>query len=405
MQRPTRNERDWSRAYYTVFALAVLLIPATTYVGVRYAVGTVMVAEAWGWGSSDLPGVHLQAYYRLGWVGYSLFGIVPLLVIAALSFRRTRGWSTCVSAILLASSVLFYLRGILHCAWMLHCVAQGTLIATPLGDVPVEALHVGDSVWTMTEEGVLGVGEVQAIASFSVGSYLEITGDDGSTLRVTGTQPVATTESWTLASRLEPGDRLRTMESTVGVASVTRISQPVTAYDLTVEPGHSFFAGGVLVHNKILSLTAGGESPFNDDLVRAVQFNDPAGVQAALDAGADPNAGAGHRLVLHIAVDDANVEICRILIDAGADLTRVDADGRTPLMVAMTRPKRPSAEWWDEQERQNRQEILSMLEAADPAGERAIRGLRRAIDAYYAVAREEEKEGRDTPKEAVRDAQ
>ena len=120
MQRPAMNERNWSRAYYTVFALSVLLIPATAYVGVRYAAGTVMVAEAWGWGSDDLPGLHLQAYYRLGWVGYSLFGIVPLLVIAALSFRRTRGWSTWVSAILLASSVLFYLRGILHCAWMLH---------------------------------------------------------------------------------------------------------------------------------------------------------------------------------------------------------------------------------------------------------------------------------------------
>jgi hypothetical protein len=216
---------------------------------------------------------------------------------------------------------------------------------------------------------------------------------------------VATTESWTLASRLEPGDRLHTMGSTVEVTSVTRIRRPVTVFDLTVEPGHSFFANGVLVHNKILRLTSGDESPFDDDLVRAVQFSDPAGVRAALNAGADPNAIRGSGTVLHIAVDGVDVEICRILIQAGADLTRTDVHGRTPMMLAMMKFEWGRAEWWNEEGRENRQQIRRMLEAADPAGEEAVRGLRQAIDVYYAAGREERKQGEDTPKGAEHDSE
>jgi hypothetical protein len=45
------------------------------------------------------------------------------------------------------------------------CLAQGTAIDTPDGPVPVEALRIGDPVWTVDQAGARIAGEVTAIGS------------------------------------------------------------------------------------------------------------------------------------------------------------------------------------------------------------------------------------------------
>jgi hypothetical protein len=65
-------------------------------------------------------------------------------------------------------------------------------------------------------------------------------------------------------------------------------------------------------------------------------------------------------------------------------------------MLAAMKLEGPIADRWDEKERENRQQILRMLEAAHPAGEEVIRGLRKAIDRDYAARGQQTEESEDT---------
>ena len=80
------------------------------------------------------------------------------------------------------------------------------------------------------------------------------------------------------------------------------------------------------------SIDDGGWTP----LLRACHRGDPKLVRALLDHQADPNfADPSKRTALHLAAHDAT--LADMLIDAGADLTRRDSAGRTPLICAVDR--------------------------------------------------------------------
>jgi ankyrin repeat protein len=69
----------------------------------------------------------------------------------------------------------------------------------------------------------------------------------------------------------------------------------------------------------------------------AVWDEDLPGVLAALNAGADPNESSEQDRMapLHLAIEQLNGEIVRLLIDAGADLNRDPGNGWTPLAHAI----------------------------------------------------------------------
>jgi ankyrin repeat protein len=80
-----------------------------------------------------------------------------------------------------------------------------------------------------------------------------------------------------------------------------------------------------------------------DQLVTAVKEGDGAAVARLLTAGADPNASvpwrtpsgeAVHSSALWEAAGHGRLEVAQLLLDAGADPSRADGDGATPLMVA-----------------------------------------------------------------------
>jgi ankyrin repeat protein len=58
-------------------------------------------------------------------------------------------------------------------------------------------------------------------------------------------------------------------------------------------------------------------------------------VKLALNEGADPNEpGLFSPSVLHVAAENGWLDIVRLLVENGADLTRLDEHGRTPAALA-----------------------------------------------------------------------
>ena len=69
------------------------------------------------------------------------------------------------------------------------CLAAGTLIATPRGDVPIEALRVGDTVWSVVD-GRRVVARVEEVFAVEPLEFVELTTADGVVLRATPEHPV-----------------------------------------------------------------------------------------------------------------------------------------------------------------------------------------------------------------------
>ncbi len=141
------------------------------------------------------------------------------------------------------------------------CLEAGTLVGTPAGSAPVERLRPGDEVMASRAGGVepsrvLGCFEVHP------SEYLEISAG-GRVVRVTAEHPLAVAAGdgsapasgdFRTASSIRAGDRL--LVSAAGrlapapVLSVRRVKASRPAYNLLVSPGGTYFANGLLVHNK-----------------------------------------------------------------------------------------------------------------------------------------------------------
>ncbi len=138
------------------------------------------------------------------------------------------------------------------------CVAGGTRIATPSGPVPVEALRVGDLVvsydetsHTRTTSLVRGIQTAYAERLWAIGR-----------LRVTGNHPVYADGQWVLARDVRSGAELVTPTG-IARATVTREIAAATVFDIAVDPPHTYFADGVLLHNKAAYVPIGGTQPFS----------------------------------------------------------------------------------------------------------------------------------------------
>jgi ankyrin repeat protein len=72
-----------------------------------------------------------------------------------------------------------------------------------------------------------------------------------------------------------------------------------------------------------------------DDFIQAVQKSNPAEVVALLKRGMDANTvDRTGQPVLHIAAREGNLEVLRVLVQAGADIDKRNAMKETPIMLA-----------------------------------------------------------------------
>ena len=128
------------------------------------------------------------------------------------------------------------------------CFAGDTLIARYDGvQMPIELIQPGDVVYCLNEESFEAQhGLVTSVLTAVTDEYILING----TLRVTPAHRFFINAAWKTAQDLLPGDIFYSLNNEIVlVLSVEARHEPLVVHNLTVEPCHTYFAGGVLVHN------------------------------------------------------------------------------------------------------------------------------------------------------------
>ncbi len=136
------------------------------------------------------------------------------------------------------------------------CFVAGTLISTPEGELPIESIKIGDSVYSKNlVTGKLGVKKVTDVFVRQTDTLCRISTD---------TDEIITTEEhpfwvenvgWVEASQLSTGVLLCLQNgetTTVTNISIEHLENPITVYNFEVEDFHTYFvgSGNILVHNQ-----------------------------------------------------------------------------------------------------------------------------------------------------------
>lgn len=127
------------------------------------------------------------------------------------------------------------------------CFLAGTMISTITGPKPVEMIGIGDQVISRDENGknrwVLVENNIRVFKTdyFSINGALEVTGD----------HPFFVKNQWITTENLKIGDRLigEDMEE-IEIVSIEHFNKGVRAFNIDVLTPDTFFANGILVHNK-----------------------------------------------------------------------------------------------------------------------------------------------------------
>lgn len=142
-------------------------------------------------------------------------------------------------------------------SWLVHewCVAEGSLVLTDRGEIPIESVAPGMKVATRK-----GWRSVQHRTYVGDKRVLSIDVSNGRVLRVTADHKVATPMGWLEARHLmrglpvvgvdlSRGFSLQQRSRYVEGLSWTNIPEAVPVYDIGVEDCHEFVVEGIVVHN------------------------------------------------------------------------------------------------------------------------------------------------------------
>ena len=138
-----------------------------------------------------------------------------------------------------------------------ECISGDAIVITRNGPVRMDELHkyIGEEVVSFDGD----VFEWKKITHFyqnGIKQTLKITLSNGVTIRCTDNHLIMTSQGWTDAGKIHPGDRVRSgldtyVDNSANYVAVESISpgeeEPV--FDITIEDTHCFFANGILVHN------------------------------------------------------------------------------------------------------------------------------------------------------------
>lgn len=127
------------------------------------------------------------------------------------------------------------------------CFPAGTPIATEEGARAIEDVRIGDRVVTRRDDG-LGLATVRGVKRRRIDRLIALD-LGGETLRITPNHPVWLEGAWREARNVSPGDVLTTREGAVRVDAVRTEVAEVEVFTLRVGSPHTYFAGGVWVHN------------------------------------------------------------------------------------------------------------------------------------------------------------
>ncbi|MFC1703381.1 polymorphic toxin-type HINT domain-containing protein [Candidatus Omnitrophota bacterium] len=133
------------------------------------------------------------------------------------------------------------------------CFVPGTSITMADGtSKPIEHINVDDEVLAFNEETKQTVKDaVKYVFLNTADRYLIVNG----ALKVTPNHPVYHNGQWVEIGSLKIGDELLNQKGELEPISdiqEVKLDMPITVYDLNVNPYHTYFAEGYLVHNKKL---------------------------------------------------------------------------------------------------------------------------------------------------------
>ena len=134
------------------------------------------------------------------------------------------------------------------------CIAEGSLITMSDGTLkPIEDVRVGDRV--ISFDGKVFSGKtVTAAWDNGVKDVVEVTLEDGISLRCTPDHRLLTQDGWKESSKLSSDDWVytprRIMCVCIPVKSIKKAGKS-KVYDLTVEDNHNFIANNIVCHNCI----------------------------------------------------------------------------------------------------------------------------------------------------------
>jgi len=127
------------------------------------------------------------------------------------------------------------------------CFLAGTLVETVDGPRALEEIQVGDIVLGVDENGDYVRNAVLETIRAIAYRYYVING----TIEVTESHPFFVGEQWVAAGDLRVGDSIASVDGgMVTVESIHITDWGVRTYNLAVAGNHTFFADGLLVHNK-----------------------------------------------------------------------------------------------------------------------------------------------------------
>lgn len=147
------------------------------------------------------------------------------------------------------------------------------------------------------------------------------------------------------AGAVEPDEAARELLAAVRTGDVSRVRALIgggvdltfkddrerTALEEAVEARHLDVVEALLEAG---ALDQEAETSCGNLITRAAYWEQPAIVQALLDAGADPDGDDGYRTAVGQAAEKGNLEIVRMLLDAGADPNK-DPGGGSALTFAL----------------------------------------------------------------------
>jgi hypothetical protein len=136
-----------------------------------------------------------------------------------------------------------------------NCFIAGTMVKLNDGsDVAIEEVKIGDEILTYNEElGKNEKGIVGDLKKHTVDSVIRLTLDNENIILTTSEHPFYVEGKWITASKLQPLDvclKSDGSESIISTVDVLEESHEVFNL-LNVEPTHTFYVNGILVHNKL----------------------------------------------------------------------------------------------------------------------------------------------------------
>ena len=134
------------------------------------------------------------------------------------------------------------------------CFAEGSMIWTPYGSVPIENLKVGDKIYSYNEDHKsIEIDEVSDIWSTDKKETVEIVLTDYRRLCCTNDHLFHTSDGWVEARNLTQHHKLTATDSSLNIKNARLKGifegKERKVYDITVKKNSNFIVDGVVVHN------------------------------------------------------------------------------------------------------------------------------------------------------------